>query len=168
MRRPVWFEPINSAGEWIGFLGGLAVVCGIVVVVATGVVNLRTLIPSEACIRQSETCMASVYRVRNDTAAPVILRECDGRCAAGDYRHRRRIRVAPGELTAKSVDQVVAYFPFITLHVRDWWEVRAPNGRLLGCLVLAGHGRRGQNNIVRVSAAGPCGKDARATPPLPG
>ena len=29
-----------------------------------------------SCIRMSDSCMASVYRVRNDTTSPVVLREC--------------------------------------------------------------------------------------------
>jgi hypothetical protein len=169
MRRPAWFEPVDSIGEWVGFLGGFAVVCCVVAVAATGAWSPRSLIPSMSCIRMSDSCMASVYRVRNDTTLPVVLRECAHRCGAGDLRYPGRVRVAPGQVTAKSVDVVVTAVPFVNLHVRDWWEVRSPAGHLLGCFVLAGHrhGNTGENNVIVVSASGPCGTDAPATPALP-
>jgi hypothetical protein len=116
--------------------------------------------------------MESVYRVRNDTASPVVLRECAHRCGPRDLRFPERVEVAPGQLTTKSVDEVVATVPvpLIHLHERDWWEVRSRTGSLIGCLILAGrrHGRTGENNIVAVSSAGPCGVDAPATPSEPG
>ena len=120
----------------------------------------------------SDTCLWSVYRVRNDTASPVVLRECAHRCGPRDLRFPGRIDVAPAQLTAKSVDEVVATVPvpFFHVHDRHWWEVRSQTGSLIGCLILASRpqGRTGESVTVVVSSAGPCGVDAPATPPEPG
>jgi hypothetical protein len=166
MRRPEWFQPLDSVSEWLGFLGGFAVLGLLVVLIGGG---MWSPIPSWSCIRLSDTCMASVYRVRNDTASAVVLRECAHRCGPRDLRFPERVEVPPGQMTRKSVDEVVATVPFIHLHERDWWEVRSRTGSLIGCLVLAGHrhGRTGENNVVAVSSSGPCGVDAPATPPEP-
>jgi hypothetical protein len=168
VRRPAWFEPLDSAGEWIGFLGGVATVAALAWLVLGGAWSPRDAIPNRACLRMSETCMASAYRVRNDTAGAVVLRECARRCGPRDARYPKRVVVAAGQETPATVDAVIGWVPFFGVHVRDWWEVRTSAGRLLGCLVLAGrpHGQGGERLVVAVSARGPCGRAVAPTPPL--
>jgi hypothetical protein len=161
MRRPAWFEPVDSAGEWIGLLGGIAVVCGIALLIAWNGVRLSNgdvRFSELMCIDPTDACNWSAYRVRNDTAEPVVLRECMHHCGAGDQR-LDPIAVAPGQTTANSVRDVSA---LVATH--DWWEVRLRSGRLLGCLVLDGHPHKHDGDRVSVAGVGPCTPEARITP----
>jgi hypothetical protein len=65
IRRPSWFEPLDSVGEWIGFLGGLVVavaVIAFVVLLVKGIANSVTV------------------SVRNDSRLTAAITGCnDGR-----------------------------------------------------------------------------------------
>jgi hypothetical protein len=152
MRRPSWFAPPNSAGDWVGLLGGIAVAAAVLAVIGWNVARLtegKTTVEALACVDPTDPCNWSSYRVANDSNAPVVLRECVHRCESGD-RKLDPILVAPG--TMSSSDQVRA-----TVGARNWWEVQTVSGHQIGCLVLDGHSSKHDGDTVRVSSARRCG-----------
>jgi hypothetical protein len=152
MRRPSWFAPPNSAGDWVGLVGGIAVAAAVLAVIGWNVARLtegKTTVEALACVDPTDPCNWSSYRVANDSSAPVVLRECEHRCESGD-RRLDPILVAPG--TMSSSDRVRA-----AVGGRDWWEAQTVSGRQIGCLVLDGHSRKHDGDTVRVSSARRCG-----------
>lgn len=61
VQRPSWFEPLDSAGEWVGFLGGIVVAVGLGVFCFLLVRGI------------ADTVSVSV---RNDSHLTVIVRDC--------------------------------------------------------------------------------------------
>jgi hypothetical protein len=151
MRRPSWFEPLDSAAEWIGFLGGIAVFSAVVAVLVSGRVDLSEL----SCWEPADSCSYSVYVVRNDLDASIVLRECLHQCGAGD----RRLGVVSIEAGGVEKREVAAP---VGVHV--WWEVASARRRVLGCLVLDGHAHKHDDDSVRVSSLGACTTTASVTP----
>ena len=151
LERPNWFEPVRGFGEWIGFLGGIAVACGIISLIVWNVVRVRDrdITWSElACIDPTDSCNWSTYRVQNDTPTAVVLRECLNECGAGD-RRLDPVRIERGQTMGG--DAVTAL-----VGSRDWWEVRSASGQALGCLVLDGHPHKRDGQLVAVSSARSC------------
>ncbi len=150
-RRPSWFEPVGGPGEWVGFLGGVLVVAAVLALLGWNVVRLaegKVSASELACVDPTDPCNWSTYRVLNDTAAPVSLRECDDRCQRVD-RRLEAVVVPSGAITdGEQVRAVVGS--------REWWEVRSLSGRLLGCMVLDGHPDKHDGDLVRVSSRAPC------------
>lgn len=157
MRRPSWFEPLDSVGEWIGFIGGIAVVCGIAAMFVFDGDGVSQLL----CWEPGDSCGYSVYRIRNDLDQPIVVRECMHHCGTGDQR-LDPIAVPAGRVTQNSFLAVSA---IVGLH--DWWEVKSASGEVLGCLVLDGHAHKHDGDLVVVSAAGPCTPQAAVTPFVP-
>jgi hypothetical protein len=156
MRRPSWFEPVDSVGEWIGLLGGLLALGGIVALVVVGGINWKATSAFLDCPSPLDSCNWSAYRVRNDTSRIVVLRECENWCEAGDQLYDP-VRLEPGSLS--STDAVIA-----NVNSRAWWEVKRLSGRQLGCLVLNGYSTRHNGELVLVSAARPCSPTQPTTP----
>jgi hypothetical protein len=105
----------------------------------------------------TDPCNWSLVVVRNDTTAPVVLRECMHHCGNGDQL-LDPIDVAPG---ATSPRDQYAGVPALT-YERTWVAVSS-RGRRVGCLVLDGHHTKRDGDVVRVSEAGPCGDSHSAT-----
>jgi hypothetical protein len=154
VRRPSWFAPPNNLGDWIGLLGGIAVAVAIAALIGWNVVRLtegKTTLAALTCVDPTDSCNWSSYRVTNDSNVPVVLRECQHHCESGD-RRLDPILVAPGTATPSSGYQVTA-----TVGARDWWEVQTVSGRQIGCLILDGHPRKHDGDVVRVSSVQRCG-----------
>ena len=89
LKRPSWFKPVHGLGEWIGFIGGVLVVCGIVALIAWNSVRLaggKVTLAELTCVDPTDPCNRSAYIVRDDLGLPVVLRECGDRCGAGGSR----------------------------------------------------------------------------------
>jgi hypothetical protein len=157
-KRPPWFEPLRGPGDWVGFLGGVLVAAAVLAVLAWNVVRLaegKVTVSELACVDPTDPCNWSSYRVLNDTAAPVSLRECDDRCQRVD-RRLEAVILPPDAMTDS--DRVTAL-----VASREWWELRTMSGRLLGCIVLDGHPHKHDGDLVRVSSHAPC-SSGRSTP----
>jgi hypothetical protein len=160
MRRPAWFEPVDSVGEWIGLLGGLLAACALVALgglIARDLASGATTFDELLCFKPGEPCRYSVYRVRNDTGAPVEIRWCLHHCGEGD-RKGVGIPIAPGGTTVNDEHGVQAIISNL-----NWFELRAESGSVLGCLVLDGHPHKHDGDLVVVSDVAPCRNDAKAT-----
>ena len=106
---------------------------------AEGQVSLSDL----TCVDDpTDPCNWSSYRVKNDSAVPVVLRECMHHCGSG---HRRLDPVLVKIDETTSGDAVTAL-----VGDRAWWEVRSSSNRLLGCLVLDGHRHKHDADLVVV------------------
>ena len=151
MERPSWFEPVRGFGEWFGFLGGIAVIVGVLALIAWSGLRLadgRVSFSGLSCLDPTDLCNYSTYRVHNNTHVNVTVRGCFHWCGPTD-NWSDAYRIAPG--AASSATAVTA-----PVDGRAWWLVVAPGGRRLGCLVLDGH-RSSQNGaVVLVSEARPC------------
>lgn len=157
-------EPVDSFGEWFGLVGGVVVVAAAIV---AGVqappfhvglsLHLRARIVNWSCLDPTDPCNWSSYRVRNDTRQPLVLRECDRVCGQADDLGDP-FDLPPGATTANDVDHVNAI-----VGERTWWLVLAADGRRLGCLVLDGHPRKHDGDLVLVSERERCGTDSAPT-----
>lgn len=151
----------KSLGGWIGLVGGIAVAAAIVMLIGWNIARLvegRVTLSELACVDPTDPCNRSSYRVVNDTFMPVVLRECLNRCERSDSRFDP-IYVAPGATTADSANEVNALVGAL-----NWWEVQAPPGRPIGCLVLDGHAHKHDGDKVRVSSVEPCSSRSVRTP----
>jgi hypothetical protein len=161
MQRPEWFEPPHGLGDWIGLLLGTLVAAGILAVIGWGVARLaegKITFSEATCIDFTDPCNWSSYRVVNDLNKPIVLRECDDHCQAGDGRSDS-ILVEAGTMTRNDVYEVRA-----SIKGRDWWQVESRTGRQIGCLVLDGHPHKHDGDIVLASSAQPCA--LRRTTPI--
>ena len=170
MRTPSWMEPVDSFGDWFGLLGGLVVLpVTIGAAIWLGVHPIRlvsdaipnggqgTASPAWFCIDPTDPCNWSSYQVRNDSQRVVVLRECMHHCGAGD-QVLDPITIRPGDTTANNVYDVSA-----GIGVYSWWEVLTPSGVRLGCLILDGHSKKHDGDLVLVSETSRCGN--AASPP---
>ena len=162
MRRPSWFEPVDSVAEWIGLIGGLVAMLAIIGlggVIVRDLANGTTTVGELLCLKPGEPCRYSFYRVRNDTDEAVEVHWCSHHCGKGDDWVGPTVFAAPGQTTASDFDGVLAMTAGKT-----WWEVRTGSGRRLGCFALDGHGRKRDGAVVRVSDVEPCSPGQDATP----
>jgi hypothetical protein len=154
MRKPSWFVSPDSLGEWVGLLGGIAVLAGVVALIGWNMVRLidgKTTFAALTCVDPTDPCNWSNYRVVNDSDVAVVLRECEDRCKSGD-RRLYPIFVPAGTVTSNS-----GYQPKALVGARNWWEVQTVSGRQIGCLVLNGHPLKHDGDVVRVSSVQRCG-----------
>jgi hypothetical protein len=145
--------------RWFGVVAGGAALSVVVAVISWNAVRLaqgNVSVSELLCVDPTEACNWSSYRVRNDTAAPVVLRECMHHCGLGD---QRLDPVFVGSKATTSDDAVTAL-----VGSRNWWEVRTAAHRSLGCLVLDGHRHKRDGYLVLVSSREPCSPGAPSTP----
>jgi hypothetical protein len=155
-------EPVDSFGEWFGFVGGILVLAAIIALVAWNIGRLNTgkvTLSELTCIDPTDPCNWSSYQVRNDTSRPVVLRECLHHCGDGDSRGDP-IQIEPRAVSPNDVYRGAS----ATVGDRAWWEVRTTSARLLGCLVLDGHAHKHDGDLVVVSSARSCSSDQMDTP----
>ena len=148
-------------GGRLALLGGILVACAIGALIGWNAVRLakgQVSLSELACVDPTDPCNWSTYRVENDMAEPVVLRECLHHCGSGD----RRLDPVFVGIGRTSRDVLTA-----SIGSRAWWEVRSTSHRLLGCLVLDGHQHKQDGAVVVVSSAEPCSADAASTPTRP-
>jgi hypothetical protein len=156
---PTYVHPRGFPG-WAALFAAAIAACAILSLIgwnamrlAKGQVSLSDL----ACVGDpTDPCNWSSYRVKNDSAVPVVLRECMHHCGSGD-RPLDPVLVKIDETTLG--DAVTAQ-----VAGRAWWEVRASSNRLLGCLVLDGHRHKHDGALVVVSSVQPCRMNSPTTP----
>jgi hypothetical protein len=100
----------------------------------------------------TDDCNWSVFVVRNDTAHPVVLRQCMHHCGRGDRR------LSPIDVPAGTSSPPRQYGAVYALtDDLAWWEVTdAPGRTRRGCLVLDGHSDKRDGDVVLVSQAQSC------------
>src|SRR5438046_2106321 len=86
---PVSVHPRGFRG-WAAFLTGSVAVCAVLSLIGWNAVRLaegQVSVSELACVGDpTDPCNWSGYRVENDTALPVVLRECMHHCGSGDRR----------------------------------------------------------------------------------
>lgn len=151
MRRPSWFEPVDSVGEWVGLLGGICVLALIAILIVKGVQGFDGL--------PSVKSLIGVRRVRfaNDLSRPVVLAMCRSDHSAICEHPYERVRIGAGRATVQ-----------VTLAgVHAEWAVEDIAGHPLRCVILHWNGHTNSTSVVRLSTAPswkrPCSRDTEAT-----
>jgi hypothetical protein len=156
---PASVRPRGFPGRVALFAGTFAA-CAVLSLIGWNAVRLakgQVSLSDLACLGDpTDPCNWSSYRVKNDSAVPVVLRECMHHCGSGD-RRLDPVLVKIDETT--SGDAVTAL-----VADRAWWEVRSSSNRLLGCLVLDGHRHKHDGDLVVVSSVQPCRVNSPTTP----
>ena len=159
---PASLRPRGFSG-WVALFAGTVAVCTVLSLIGWNAVRLvkgQVSVSDLACVGDpTDPCNWSSYRVENDTGGPVILRECMHHCGTGD-RRLDPVAVRTGGTT--SGDAVTAL-----VRGRAWWEGRSSSNSFLGCLVLDGHGRKHDGDLVLVSYVRPCRANAPSSPTRP-
>ena len=116
MRRPTWFEPLDSVGEWIGFLGGLVALFLLGSLIAAGIEGFPATNHSDGF----------PVRFQNDLGQPTILALCHSDHSAICEHPYYRDRISSGGATEEN----------ISTDLRTEWAVEDANGKPLRCIVL--------------------------------
>jgi hypothetical protein len=90
---------------------------------------------------QDPTADTFAVTLRNDTAAPVLLKQCDVKCNEFHEQHR----LGPGGIARANTG----------IDSPNWWLVQDNSGKVLGCLKLLYH-QREVGAVVNVSAVTLC------------
>jgi hypothetical protein len=166
-------EPVDSIGEWIGLLGGLLVIAsvslGVALIslgpispsagkIAHGITQVPPVIDAVACgLDPTDPCNWSLVVVRNDTRSSITLAPCEHH-GGRDDRCGSPILVLPGRTSP--TDQYAGVRAETGL--RTWIAVTS-RGQRLGCLVLDGHSKKRDGDLVLASQAQPCGHSSSPT-----
>jgi hypothetical protein len=116
---------------WLGLVVGLIVV-GLLLGVSATMHALGISDPTEDTF---------AVTLRNDTAAPVLLKQCDVKC----YEFGEQDRLAPGGTVRVNTTAAGS---------ANWWVVEDGGGRLLGCNLQYNHKQVGV--VVNVSGTVAC------------